>query len=397
MAGWDRELLRVELSELEILLPHINLDLNITGFEPQEIDALFVDLDSPGSNPADDIPDVKLMPVARPGDIFNLGPHRISVADARERTSYTKLMRAERAIMTFADPPYNVKITGHVGGRGRIKHREFMCASGELNDAEFTGFLRQSLALCTEFSVDGAIHFICMDWRHAGDLLAAAREVYTEQKNLCVWNKSNAGQGSFYRSQHELVFVFKHGTAPHLNTFELGQNGRMRSNVWSYAGVNSFRAGRLDELKMHPTVKPVALVADAMRDCSRRGDIVLDPFAGAGTTIVAAQQTGRRAFCIEIDPRYVDVSIRRWQAYARQDATLESTNETFDELTVSRSPPNKDASCLSKRQRSVPQPPSHAGPVPEPPSRVHGSSKRRAGRGAKHTPVASTTNSRKAP
>jgi DNA modification methylase len=206
---------------------------------------------------------------------------------------------------------------------------------------DFTKFLEQSLRLCAGVSADGAIHYVFMDWRHMSELLAAGKAVYTELKNVCVWTKNNAGQGLFYRSQHELVFVFKNGTAPHLNTFELGQHGRTRSNVWPYAGVNSFRAGRMDELRMHPTVKPVALVVDAMRDCSRRGDIVLDAFAGSGTTIIAAEQIGRRALCMEIDPRYVDVCIRRWQAYTKRDAILERTGQTFDELTTSGVAPDK--------------------------------------------------------
>ena len=171
-----------------------------------------------------------------------------------------------------------------------------------------------------------------MDWRHVGELLAAGNAVFDELKNLIVWDKKTPGQGSFYRSQHELIFVFKKGTAPHINTFELGQHGRTRSNVWSYPGANTFRAGRMDELRMHPTVKPVALVADAMRDCSRRGSIILDSFAGSGTTIVAAEQTGRRAFCIEIDPLYADVAIRRWQRMTGKDAILVGTDLTFDEL-----------------------------------------------------------------
>ena len=178
---------------------------------------------------------------------------------------------------------------------------------------------------------------VCMDWRHARELLDAGAVVYDELKNLCVWAKTNAGQGAFYRNEHELVFVFKHGRAPHLNTFGLGAGGRSRSNVWRYAGVNTFRAGRMDELAMHPTVKPVALVADAMRDCSRRGAIVLDAFAGSGTTIVAAEQVGRRAFCIEIDPAYADVAIRRWQRFARRDAILDGSGQTFDALAADRS------------------------------------------------------------
>lgn len=350
-AGWDRELLAIELNELALLLPQVNLDLSSTGFEPSEIDSILVDFGTDRPNPADDIPalDDKAA-VARMGDIFVLGRHRILVGDAREADSYARLMRAERAVTAILDVPYNVKIFGHVGGRGRIKHPEFVCASGEMSSEQFTEFLEQGLRLCAQFSVDGAIHYVFMDWRHMWELIAAGRAVYTELKTLCVWTKNNAGQGSFYRSQHELVFVFKHGTAPHVNTFELGQHGRTRSNVWPYAGVNSFRAGRLDELKMHPTVKPVALVVDAMRDCSRRGDIVLDAFVGSGTTIIAAEQIGRRAFCMEIDPHYVDVCIRRWQAYTKRDAVLDGTRQTFDELEASR-----ETSDTSNRSRAATQ------------------------------------------
>jgi DNA modification methylase len=245
-------------------------------------------------------------------------------------------MQSERATMAFLDPPYNVRITGHVGGRGRTKHREFAHASGEMTSAQFIEFLRKALDACADYTVDGGINFVCMDWRHAGELLAAGAVVYEELKNICVWVKTTPGQGSFYRSQFELVFVYKKGSAPHINTFELGQHGRTRSNVWTYAGANSFKAGRMDELKMHPTVKPVGLIADAMKDCSRRGSIILDSFAGSGTSILAAEQIGRRAFCIEIDAQYVDVAIRRWQRYTGKDAKLETTRQTFDELTSTR-------------------------------------------------------------
>jgi hypothetical protein len=289
-AGWDRAVLAAELAELAALLPECNLDIEITGFAPAEVDTLLGELVDGESNPADEIPDLRGQPaVARPGDLFVMGRHRLLVGDARREDSFATLMVGQRAEMAFLDPPYNVRIQGHVGGRGRIKHREFACASGEMSAEQFTAFLEATLGLCARHSVDGAIHFICMDWRHVGELLAAGGKVYSELKNLCVWAKSNAGQGSFYRSQHELIFVFKNGDGPHLNNFELGQHGRTRSNVWQYAGVNTFRAGRMDELTMHPTVKPVALVADAMKDCSRRGGIVLDVFSGSGTTIMAAE------------------------------------------------------------------------------------------------------------
>jgi DNA methylase len=187
-------------------------------------------------------------------------------------------------------------------------------------------------------SIDGSIHHICMDWRHMAEMLEAGSGVYTDLKNLCVWNKSNAGMGSFYRSKHELVFVWKNGTAPHINTFELGQYGRHRANVWDYPGISSLSPGRLDELAMHPTVKPVALVADAIKDCSRRNNLVLDPFAGSGTVLIAAERTGRRARAIEIDPHYVDVAVRRWEAYTGKAAVLSTTGQSFEETAERNAP-----------------------------------------------------------
>jgi len=175
-----------------------------------------------------------------------------------------------------------------------------------------------------------------MDWRHMREMLAAGDTCYSELKNVCIWNKNNAGMGTFYRSKHEMVFVWKYGSGPHLNTFELGQNGRHRTNVWDYEGVNSMRAGRLDELAMHPTVKPVAMVADAIKDCSKRGSLVLDPFCGSGTILIAAEKTGRRARAIEIDPKYVDVAIRRWEQYTGKTARLAPMGETFDEVSEVR-------------------------------------------------------------
>jgi DNA modification methylase len=343
-AGWDREILATELGELQIALPEIDLDLAITGFDPAEVDAIMGDFGEDCLNPADEIPDLQDTAVARKGDLFVLGQHRLAVGDARNAQAYVHLMQSQMATMAVLDPPYNVRIDGHVGGRGSIKHREFACASGEMTSAQFIQFLQETLAQCRRHTVDGGISYIFMDWRHARELLEAGAAVYNELKNICVWAKTTPGQGSFYRSQHELVFVYKRGQAPHLNTFELGQHGRTRSNVWTYAGANTFRAGRMDELRMHPTVKPVALIADAMKDCSRRGSIVLDAFAGSGSTIMAAEQVGRRAFCIEIDPRYVDVAVRRWQRVTRKDAILEATGRTFDEVLATRtSPPRSKA------------------------------------------------------
>jgi DNA modification methylase len=345
--NWDREKLATELEELQIVLPEIGLDLEITGFGPAEVDSIMGDFGEDHGDPADEIPDLEDTAVARKGDLFTLDRHRLLVGDARDPQVYVNLMQGETATMAFLDPPYNVKIDGHVGGRGRTKHREFACASGEMNYEQFVRFLQEALAGCARHTIDGGITYVCGDWRHAREFLEAGASVYDELKNICVWAKTTPGQGSFYRSQHELVFVYKRGQATHLNTFELGQHGRTRSNIWTYAGANAFRAGRMDELRMHPTVKPVALIADAMKDCSRRGSIVLDAFAGSGSTIMAAEQVGRRAFCIEIDPRYVDVAVRRWQRITRKDAILEATGQTFDELLAARTNPSM---CAAKKR-----------------------------------------------
>jgi DNA modification methylase len=335
-AGWDRALLAAELGELAALLPECGLEMDITGFVPAEIDALMGELVDPEQDPIDEAPVIQQAAVSRPGDLWQLGPHRLVCGDARNSRVVAKLMGSECAAMVFADPPYNVRVAS-IQGRGRIKHREFEIASGELSPQQFKKFLIDCLRLAARHSAGGAIHYICMDWRHLEEVLGAGRQVYNELKNLVVWAKTTAGQGTFYRSQHELILVFKCSGAPHINNFELGQHGRTRSNVWTYAGVNTFRAGRMDELAIHPTVKPVQMVADAMRDCSRRGDIVLDPFMGSGTTMLAAERVGRRCYGLELDPLYVDAAIRRWQTFTRRDATLQGTERTFDEISIARS------------------------------------------------------------
>jgi hypothetical protein len=336
-AGWDREKLAIELPELSELLLGEGFDISITGFSAPEIDQLTADFEEEPSDPADAVdPDWSIAaPVAKPGDLWQLGHHRLLCGDARNGSDLTRLMDGSQAAMAFLDPPYNVRVRDIVG-RGRIKHREFPMGSGELSRAGFVEFLKDTLGAAAAVSRDGAIHYTCMDWRHISELLEAGGSVYGDTLNIAVWVKSNAGQGSFYRSQHELVGIFRVGQGPHLNNIELGRHGRSRSNVWHYAGVNTFRAGRLDDLKAHPTVKPVALVADAMKDVTRRRDIVLDTFCGSGTTILAAERVGRRAYALELEPRFVDVSIRRWQAFARRDATHAESGLTFDELACKR-------------------------------------------------------------
>jgi DNA modification methylase len=334
-AGWDLDILAVELKELSEF--DLEFDLETTGFETAEIDLLIDRHQAPAADQREnESPPLASTAVTRLGDLWLLGPHRLLCADAREPASFSTLMAAERARMMFADPPYNVKIDGHVCGTGRIRHREFAMATGEMSEQQFTEFLATVSKNAADASVDGAIHFICMDWRHIAELMAAGKAAYSELKNVCVWAKDNGGMGSFYRSQHELVFVFKVGTARHINTIELGRSGRYRTNVWPYAGVNTMRKGRLQDLAMHPTVKPVALIADAIKDCSKRGEIVLDPFSGSGTTIIAAQQTGRRACAMEIDPLYVDVAIRRWQIVSGLPAIHDGTGQSFDRLVAAR-------------------------------------------------------------
>ena len=210
-----------------------------------------------------------------------------------------------------------------------------------MTSTQFTDFLARVFQQAGNHSIRGAIHQICMDWRHAREMLAAGDRVYHELLNICVWNKTNAGMGSLYRSQHELIFVWQNGKGPHTNNIELGRHGRTRSNVWTYAGVNTFKRARMDELAMHPTVKPVALVSDAIKDCSSRGDLILDPFAGSGTILIAAERTGRRARALEIDPHYVDVAIRRWQNYSGRLARHLDTCLMLDELEERRGAPDQ--------------------------------------------------------
>lgn len=335
-AGWDREILAIELQGLVDL----DFDVELTGFSLAEID--FVLDEATDSNPdapdaADDtVPEINGPAVSRMGDVWILGRHKLICGDARSNDDYARLLGNERVDMVFTDPPYNVAIDGNVCGLGSVKHREFAFASGEMSESQFTRFLEQSLGAMAGVMRDGTIAFVCMDWRHMGEMLAAGKSAFTELKNLVVWNKTNGGMGAFYRSKHELIFVFKQGTAPHTNSFGLGETGRYRTNVWDYAGISSISSSRGDELAMHPTVKPVAMIADAIRDCSKRGEIILDGFGGSGSTLMAAEKTGRSARLIEYDPLYCDTIVRRWQAYTGKSATLASSKQKFDEIDEAR-------------------------------------------------------------
>lgn len=328
-AKWDDERLKVEFSELL----EIGFDLSFTAFDQVEID-MTLSLDEPTSAVVEDAPptvDPLAVPVSRPGDLWVLGHHRVICGDARDRAVIATLMGTEAAQMMFTDPPYNLKIDGHVSGLGNQRHREFAMASGEMSRAEFTAFLADFLMAALPVMVGGAVLFACMDWKHLPELFSAVEQVRLTPLNMCVWAKTNAGMGTFYRSQHEIVLAVKKGSAPHINNFELGKKGRSRSNLWSYRGMNVVGQERDDLLKLHPTVKPVALVADAIKDVSHRGGIVLDPFLGSGTTLIAAESTGRRCCGVEFDPLYCDLIIRRWADHTGASAVLEPTGESFEQ------------------------------------------------------------------
>jgi DNA modification methylase len=319
-AGWDEELLAIELGALHEL--DLDFSLDITGFSIAEVDNLIEEssIEDPG-DPADDhLPDADVPSRCQLGDLWQLGKHRLICGDSLVPKTISRLMDGKQARMVFTDPPYNVPIEGHVGNSGKIKHREFAMASGEMSQVAFTSFLQKAFTNMGDNSVDGSIHYICMDWRHLQEVMDAGNKIYDEFKNLIIWVKDNGGMGTFYRSRHEMIFAFKKGGAPHINTFELGQHGRYRTNVWEYKGVNTMRVGRMEELALHPTVKPVQMIADAIKDVSGRGDIVLDLFGGSGSTLIAAHKTGRWGYLCELDPIYCDRIIARWEMFAHDDA-----------------------------------------------------------------------------
>lgn len=321
-AGWDLDILRLELGELSAL--DVDIDLSLTGFSTGEIDVILDEVDDPDDEA---IPEVPVSPRTKPGDIWIAGDHRIGCGDGRDLDFLKAVAGGGAKIdVAFLDPPYNVRINGHANAKGR--HREFAMASGEMSDAAFQKFLTETLGTCAEVSRDGAVHFVCMDWRHMDDVTAVGSNIYNSLLNLCIWNKSNAGMGSLYRSKHELVFVYKVGKAPHFNAVELGKHGRNRTNVWDYASVNSMAGSRREDLALHPTVKPMALVADAIQDVTRRGELVLDIFLGSGTTLIAAERTGRCFRGLDIDPAYVDVALERWSAMTGKEPRLVGGAET---------------------------------------------------------------------
>lgn len=334
-AGWNRDMLAIELGELCDLLPAEGLDVSLTGFEIAEIDLLLADMSDSEFEESDAVPPPLADPATRLGDLWLLGKHRLLCGDARNSDHVARVMGGALAAAVFTDPPYNLRVRS-IGGRGRVRHAEFAFASGEMQTSQFRKFLSDTLGNGIAFSAPGAVHYVCMDWRHISDLIEVGRESYDSMLNLVVWNKANGGQGSFYRSQHELIGVFRVGERSHRNNVELGRFGRNRSNVWTFPGVNSFGKDRDEKLASHPTVKPTSLVAEAILDCTARGDAVLDQFTGSGTTILAAEKTGRVGYGIEYEPAYVEVAIKRWQMATKCEAILEGDGRSFEEVYAER-------------------------------------------------------------
>jgi DNA modification methylase len=335
VSEWDDRLLAQQLKTLAEV--ELDFNLEVTGFEMAEIDTMIEGF-SPASegetDPADAVANPGV-PVTNPGDLWVLGRHRLLCGNSLDENSYPAIMRGRRAAAVFTDPPYNDQIDGYVSGFGKVHHPEFAMASGEMTEAEFTKFLLKIFQNLVRNTQEGSLHFVCLDWRHLPEILAASRRVYSEFKNLCVWVKESGGQGSVYRSRHELVFVFKSGNAKHRNNIQLGQHGRYRTNVWEYPRVNSrVRNGEEGPQNLHPTIKPAAMVADAILDCTSRNDIILDPFLGSGTTVIAAERTGRVCYGIELEPSYVDTIVRRWEVFTSKAAVHEKSGRLFTELEL---------------------------------------------------------------
>lgn len=343
LAGWDREALKIEFEELSGL--DLDFSLDITGFSLPQIDAITFGEPPPREDLA---PAPPIAPVNQLGDLWRLGDHRLLCGDALDPANLKRLLGDEKVRTVFTDPPYNVPIGGHVTSSRR--HGEFVAASGEMTDDQFTVFLAGVWAQVERALVDGGLAYLCMDWRHMRHVLEAADATALELRNLIVWDKTAGGMGSFYRSRHELIFLMRKAGAGHINMVELGKHGRDRANVWAYAGVNGFGADKAKARDMHPTVKPLDLVKDAILDSSRRGEIVLDLFNGSGTTLIAAERTHRQGRAFELDPRYVDVAIERWEAISGREAVLVETGETF-------------RAARARRAASIPDIPSPAPPA----------------------------------
>ena len=318
-AGWDNSILKLDF---EILIED-KFDLSMTGFEVGEIDVLMLDPEMVVEQKEEEdsfLDGLEIPERVQSGDLWQLGRHKLMCGDSLKDTTLKILTDNKKANMVFCDPPYNLKVNGNICKS--VKHKEFAMASGEMTEAEFTEFLCYSLTNLVNYTTDGSIHFICMDWKHVKEMIFATSSLYTELKNICVWDKGSGGMGSLYRSQHELIFVFKNGKSPHVNNIELGKHGRNRTNVWKYPGVRASNPDSLEDLKLHPTVKNLTMVSDAILDCSKPNDIILDTFAGSGTTLLAAEKIKRIAYCVEYEPHYCDIILHRWEKLTGKSAQL---------------------------------------------------------------------------
>jgi DNA modification methylase len=349
-SSWDEGQLALRLKELHEMA--LDFEIESTGFEPPEIDLRIQSLEPPdATDAADEFEPPQGTPVSRIGDVWRLGRHRLGCGSALDPLAYEAILEGELAAAVFADPPYNVPINGHAGGRGQKKHREFAMASGEMDRAQFADFLSTALHQTRTHADKSAVYFMCMDWRHIAETAAAIDRSQCELINLCVWVKPNGGMGSLYRSRHELIFVFRERGAKFQNNVQLGSFGRNRTNVWHYPGMNSFtRRGRTRGLDIHPTVKPVAMVAEALLDVTRHGDIVLDPFCGSGTTLLAAERTGRYGRGIELDPAYVDLTIARWQRMTGLVA-VHANGQTYEQIRAERVVPTTSTALVPVSDR----------------------------------------------
>lgn len=352
---WIREELAVQLAELEVTLPELDLDISITGFDVGELDALFADHKDPVADPEDEVTfaESTAHAVTRPGDIWTMGQHRLICGDARDDDVVAALMDGKVADQVLTDPPFNVAVNGHVGGRGRRKHAEFANASGEMSDSEYRRFLVESVDRMIMAAREGALIYIFIDWRHVEVVCDVGRSLDLSLVNICVWSKTTPGQGTFYRSAHELIVVFQKPGGDLQNNIALGKYGRSRTNVWTFAAPNKFKAAD-DPLAGHPTPKPVAMIAEAIKDASKRGGIVLDSFLGSGTTVLAAEKVGRKGYGVECDPTYCDLSITRWQSFTGRDAILAETGQTFGEVEAERSkPPLQSSGSQAKKEPKI--------------------------------------------
>lgn len=344
LAEWDEGALK---KEFEILYS-LDIDLApLTGFDTPQIDYFMMASDAPHEpDAADELPaiDPRIAPVTRRGDLFLFkGGHRLSCEDARDGIAYAALMAGEKAHVVSADLPYGCAIEGHVSGLGKHKHKNFVMGAGEMNEPELQAFFTDIFRQLAEHTVDGAILFSFVDFRSLYPMLAAGRSVFTELKNICTWDKGSGGMGSLYRSASEFATVWKNGRAPHQNHVQLGKFGRSRTTVWQVPGLAQFGRGRDEALASHPTKKPTALIMDCILDVSSRGDIVLDPTVGSGTTLAAAHKTGRRGYGLELDPLYCDVAVKMMEVLTGEPAVHAETGLTFQELAERRAADAADA------------------------------------------------------